>query len=788
MSKFAKIWIAVGGTIVFLLVTLSLLVKVVVTPEKVRENLIPFAEKALQRKIDIGLIDIGIFSGVSLSDLSVQKKQVPGVFISVKTLSLHYKLLALLTGDLVIDKILLESPNIEVERSADGKFNFSDLLSSESTTATDVNSENNSFSGSSAFDLLISKVLVTDGELHFIDRLHSSKSPYRFDFHQFNFQASQITLEKAFPIDLSAEMDGSKINISGRFDLSQKSGDLDLQLSSLDLVKFAPYYRKSLPGNLGSASLTLNLEAQLKPQAIESKGKLTLENLDLTLNDLPDAALEQAKLGIDYSLKYDLQTQKLDISTLLVDFNDIVIGAEGGVDLAGSDPNLSLSLLFDQLDLRTLFKGLPRGLTNDLQSYSLAGKLKGRVSLAGKLSQGLKFLKNAEIDLIDVNASVDNLRTGISGNIHYANQQAVAEKLVLSLADQEVLIDFKVSHLLSDIIRGEFNISATQLDLNRLLPEAAASAQNSSQEAAGAKSQTVAEDIGPFNLPIDMTGKLRVGKLIYKKLDLNQVQADLALKNNHLRIEQLRSAVAGGEFVANSDIDLGVKGLKYQGQMKLDQSNLLTLVSGLVPQADQSVSGLLRWQNNFSGRGTIPNNLLQSLQVKGLMNLQKGEISGSPLLEQIAIFLGIPDLKILSFDNFESRYDLRDGLANLSGQLDSSKAKFKPEGTVGVDGALDMKLGARIAPELMQKLGVKTGLKQSVSDQDGWGILPLVVRGNLSEPKISFDVDALQQQATSKAKEEAKKKLLDELVPTGKKEHVPVKQLLEGTLNRLFDK
>ncbi len=784
MSKAAKISIAVGGTLVFLLVTLSILVKVVVTPEKVRENLLPLAEKALQRKIDIGQIDIGIFSGVSLIDLSVQKKQAPGHFISVQNLSLSYDLLALLTGDFVIDQILLESPLIEVVRTADGKFNFSDLLSSEDASAAD---DKSTVSGSSAFDLLISKVLIKDGELHFIDRFENAKSPYRYDFTQFNFQANKITLENAFPVDLSAELNGSSIKLSGRFNLANNSGDLDLQVSSLDLVRFAPYYRKSLPGKLGSVSLTLNLEAHIQPQTIESKGEVLFEDLDLSLRDLPEATLKKAKLGINYALDYDLQSQELDISTLLVDFNDIVFGAEGRVEMAGSEPSLNLSLLFEQLDLRTLFTGLPKGLTKDLHNYGLGVIVNGRAVLSGKLDQGAKLLKKAEFDLVDVKASIDNLRTGIAGKIHFDDQQAEAEKLVLSLADQQILVDFKATDLFSRIIRGEFNVSATQLDLNRLLPESTADDRDDDQGSVEEDSQAFAEEIGPFDLPVDMTGKLRVGKLIYKNLDLNQVQADMVLKNNRLRIDQLRSTVAGGEFVATSDIDLGVRGLRYQGQMKLDQSNLLALVSGLFPDAEQSVSGLLYWQNNFAGRGTIPDSLLQSLQVKGLMNLQRGEISGSPLLEQLAVFLGISDLKILSFNDFESRYDLRNGLTNLSGQLDSSKAKFMPEGTVGVDGALDMKLDTRIAPELMQKLGVKTGLKQTVSDQNGWGILPLVVKGSLTEPKIAFDVDALQQQAASKAKEKATEKLLDKLGSSGEKESVPVKQLLEGTLDRLFN-
>ncbi len=791
MSTPAKIGMALFGTLIFLLVSLSLLVKVMVTPEKVRENLLPLAEESLNRKVDFGAIDIGIFSGVSLTDLRVQKKDSAGDFITIKSLDLHYKLLALLTGDLVIDQILLEEPRIEVTRNPDGQFNFSDLQSGHAAQGELAGTEKPAGKDTtSVFDLLIKKVSISGGELLFIDRSQNAKSPYRYQLDNLDFNASRITLENSFPVALAAELNGSKIKVSGLYDLDKQTGDLDLQLASLDLIQFAPYYRQFLPGKLGSALLALNLEVQLQPNLIESKGKLTLDTLDLLLNDMPEAAVQNAKLMVDYALNFDLEKQKLTLSTMFVNFNDSIVGVEGGVELAKTEPNLDLALLFNKLDLRKLLQGIPPGLTKSVRPYSLAGQIDGRVELAGTPSAGTKLLKSAALELIDVQATVDTLRAGVSGKIAYADQQAEATNLLLKVADQQVTLDFKAANLMGEIIQGQFQLSAEQLDLNHILPSQPPTTEtglsSSSQLPPVERQQTVAEEIGPFDIPVNMTGTLSVAKLIYKQLNLDKVRADLILKDNLLQVIKLRSGIAGGEFLANTDVDLGVKGLRYSGSMKLDQSQMLPLISGLIPEAEQNVSGLLQSQNNFAGRGTIPDNLLNALQVKGVMQLQKGKITGSPLLEKLATFLGIPDLKILSFETLEGHYDLRDGLANLSGQLYSSKARLKPEGTVGVDGTLNMKLDARIAPELMQNLGVKTGLQQAVSDQAGWGVLPLSIQGSLTRPKIAFDAKALQKQASQKMTEETTQKLADKIAPKGSTEQAPVKQLLEGTLNKLF--
>jgi len=797
MSKAAKISIALGVSVVFLLVSFSILVKVVVTPEKVRETLLPLAKDALQREIEIGGIDIGIFSGVTLNDLRVQKKETPDDFISVGLVVLNYKLLALLTGDIVIDRVIMEEPRIEVVRFADGSFNFSDLTGNtdskpaEKKAAANETDQSSGGKVDSPLDLLIKKASISGGELIFVDRSHNSNAPYRYSFSQLNFDASDITLEKAFPIKFSAQLNGSQIDLSGRYDISSQSGELDLQLNALDLVKFSPYYRNALPGKLSSAQLSLSLEVLLRPEHIDSKGKLQLEQLDLSLNDLPQAAFKQARVGVDYALAFDLKKQRLSLSTFLLNFNDSVVGAEGHIDLSAADPHLQMAILLDHLDLRQLLEGLPKGLSRDLEIYSLAGKIDGRIALAGSANSGAKLLQSADLTLIDVRATVAEKRAGINGTIKYRDDTATTQKLILKMADQQLQLDFKAENLTGDLVRGEFLLAADTLNLNQLLPQDTVqqAAEGSGPVAEGPlveRRATLAEEVGPFDLPVDMTGRLQVGKLIYNQLEMTRARADVVLKDNHLKINPLRTDLAGGELNLVADVNLGVKGLQYQGQMKVDQSNLMGVAAGLVPQAEQSISGLLQWQNNFSGRGTQPDNLLQSLQVKGAMLLQQGQISGSPLLEQISLFLGIPDLKVLSFDALEGRYDLRNGLASLDGQLNSSKTKLVPKGTVGVDGALDMKLDARIAPELLQKMGVKSGLKKVVSDQNGWGVLPLAIKGTLSRPKIAFDSEALQQQAADKLKQEAANRLFDKLGSGTEAEQKPVKQLLEGTLNRLF--
>ncbi|MCK5912870.1 MAG: hypothetical protein KAG12_03265 [Desulfuromusa sp.] len=440
--------------------------------------------------------------------------------------------------------------------------------------------------------------------------------------------------------------------------------------------------------------------------------------------------------------------------------------------------------------MRNVMQNLPVELSREYQRYSFAGLINGRIDFSGRLNSGIDLLKSAQLNLSDVRANSKNLRAGVSGDIRYSDKTLQSENLRLQYGDLKANLQIKAEKFPDDLYHGDFILTADTLDLNKMLTASGTSGKKIARNSQGQpeiEQKTPVGDIGPFDIPVDMVGTMAINRVLYKKLNIDKITADLSLKNNYLSIQNFSSKIGTGGLKGSSSVNLGVKGLAYQGQTTLSQPNVATLVAGLIPETSQSVTGLLHWQNSFSGKGTISEDLLQVLQLKGEFSLQNGEAKGSPLFEGLASFLGSSDLKILSFQSMLGQYNLYDGLTRLSGQLDSSKTKLTPSGTVDLAGRLNLQLDARFAPEVLEKLGVSKSLKQIVSDQDGWGILPLQIKGTLSHPKIDYDSTALQNQILEKAKEKASQKLLDKLVPDGG-ETEPIQQLLDNTLNKLFGK
>ncbi|MCK5825733.1 MAG: AsmA family protein [Desulfuromusa sp.] len=806
MSTPVKICIYIVSILVIIALALTVLVKTQITPEKVREILLPMAEKKLQRKVEIGTIKIGIFSGISLSDLKVmQKISAEGAeeFFSIRQVELHYQLFPLLMGKIVINKISLQNPKIFIARIANGQFNFSDLLPARAKAKkSTTEAHSNSRSSSKKWDFLIGEVNIEGGELLYVDKFKNTRSPFRYNLNKLNFKARQITANSSFPIDLSAMVNGSNIDISGHYDLLRQTGDLTLHLAPLNVVPFAPYYRATFPGKLSSAQLALELEVDIQPTLIASKGKVAFNDVDLTLDKFPDMKLKKEKLEVAYAVNFDTGKQLLQVSTLLIDFNGIKFGAEGQFNFSTAEPYMVSTLFLKKLDLREVMQNLPDQFARDYKKYSFAGLIDGQVDFSGQLDSGVALISSAQLKLSELRASLGSLRAGASGDINYSDNTLQTDNLLLQYGDQQVQLKSKGEMGSDNIFRGKFKLSTDQLDLNKILDEAGSvsnpesnpetkleTVSNNPDSKRVTTSQvkrrkTLDDDVGPFDIPVAMQGTIKIKQLIYKKLNIDKISADANLQNNNISISNLVGRIGKGELRGSSLVNFGVKGLSYQGAMTLSQPNVTTLVAGLFPDVEQKVSGSLQWQNEFSGRGTLTDTLLPALKLKGAVALRQGMVKGFPALDQLAGFLGNSKLKTLRFQSLTAQYNLYDGLIRMNGNLDSSKTKLISSGTVDTGGRLNFNLDALFAPEVLKKMGLKKKLRQSISDQDGWGTLPLLLQGTLDHPEVSYDSVALQDQLVDKASQ----KLLEKLAGDKDGEIEPIKKLLDNTLNKLFGK
>ncbi|WP_243689459.1 DUF748 domain-containing protein [Geotalea toluenoxydans] len=84
-------------------------------------------------------------------------------FVQAEQVKLKYRFWPLLTGRVVVDQVVLDTPKIRVIRLPDGTFNYSDLMAKkEPAPAPQPTKE--------GINLLISRVALLKGAVHYEDR------------------------------------------------------------------------------------------------------------------------------------------------------------------------------------------------------------------------------------------------------------------------------------------------------------------------------------------------------------------------------------------------------------------------------------------------------------------------------------------------------------------------------------------------------------------------------------------------------------------------------------------
>lgn len=794
MKKIGKILLWVIGAGLLVMVGLLVLAKVLISPERVRQTLLPLAEKALQRPVQLEEIEVKWFSGITINKLVVQEPDGGENFVAARSVQLRYQLLPLLSGRVVVDEIRLVAPTIRIVRHADGRYNFSDLLGDKGEGEAETATPDPADGGRKALDLLVSKVAIEGGTLDFHDATLDPAAPYLYQISSLTIEASNISLTRPFPVELQASLNAAPLIFMGQVDLAQQSGGGKLSLNGLDVARLSPYFRDKIPGELESLLLSLDLDLTAGVKGGESKGRVILDKLSLTLQALPEAPLRNVKAVLDYAVTADLEQGLITLSSLRLNYNDVLFPELMGnlTDLKGK-PTFDGALTIPAAELKPLLAALPAGLVKSVTALNPTGRIGARLHLAGPLSAGKALVQNGEVRLEGVQVETGGLAPVLTGGLQLKGDTLAAKDLQLQAGDNAASIDFQAGNLFGKPITLSSQIRSQRFLIDPLLKTGAGAGAGSSD--ATAPSTKDGAELGPFDLPLTADGTVRIAQTTYKGLAMEDFQLDYRLEKNILTISKMTGRAAGGVFAQTARIDLGKPGLGYESNVSIKALQAEPFLKAFAPAMAGKVFGALSLESTISGAGTQPDVLKRNLSAKGNLLLDQGRLTGAGLVAELATFLNLPELQEINFREGKGSFTVSQGKVNLKGDLESSDLRMAPKGTVGLDGALDVSLDARLAPALTAKLDRKGNVSQFLTDKEGWAQLPLQVTGNASAPKFSFDASAVKGQLKERAVEEVQKRLqekvFDKLLPSKEAtpgEPAPAKEQLKETLKGLFGK
>lgn len=792
MKKFFRVMGIISAILVLLVVVLTVAARILITPERIRAAVLPVAREALHREVELGEISISLFRGITLHDLNVRETDGKESFISADRVLLRYQFWPLLFKRVVIDEVRLEAPRIRIERLVDGSFSFSDLLPADAATpAAGIPVAPPAPSEASPIDLLVAEVAIRDGLVVFLDRVVNPTAPLEYKLADLNLTASDISMQKDFPVSLQAGINGSPLEITGRVNAASRSGQASVRLDDLDVTVFSPYFAAQLPGKLGSLKLKLDLTADGNAEGVASSGRIEMKQIDLVLDALKDAPLRGASASLDYRLKVDLVQKRLAIDEAKAAFNGIPLLITGTIENYAVAPAIDLKATIADLDLRQAIAAIPAALVQEVKGMDPAGTVNLTAHLAGPVDKGVGLLREAEIRLNGIQANVGGLRPALSGQLSVRGDTLDSRDLSVVAGDNRAAIELKASNLFGRPITVSSRITSERFNLEPLLQETATPVGTASTLQPKVPAATPVE-LGPFDLPLRADGSLQIGQAFYKGVAVDNFDLHYLLEKNVLTVDRLSGKVAGGSFNQTVRIDLTKKGLDYSTRLALKDVQAEPLVNAFVPKAAGTVFGELSLNADFNGRGTLPETLKRNLSGNGGFQIEDGKLTGAGLVKGLADFVNLEELRTLSFRRAKGSFTVTNGKVSLNSDFSGSDVRFAPLGTVGLDGDLDIALDLRLSPALTGKLDRRGNVAQFFTDAEGWGQLPLKAKGTIGAPRFALDSSAVKGKVKEKAREEIEKKLqekvLDKLAPKEGEEgsREPAKQMLEEGLKKLL--
>ncbi|HID97686.1 MAG TPA: AsmA family protein [Thermodesulfobacteriaceae bacterium] len=127
MGRLIKFLISLIVLLGILIVGLTFLLRAYLTEDRIKSALIPAAEQALGRTVEIGSVDVGLLSGIKIKDFVIKEADGKSDFVRIDTFVLSYELLPLLQKKIAISEILLDHPYVRITRNLNGNFNYQTL-------------------------------------------------------------------------------------------------------------------------------------------------------------------------------------------------------------------------------------------------------------------------------------------------------------------------------------------------------------------------------------------------------------------------------------------------------------------------------------------------------------------------------------------------------------------------------------------------------------------------------------------------------------------------------------
>jgi hypothetical protein len=351
--------------------------------------------------------------------------------------------------------------------------------------------------------------------------------------------------------------------------------------------------------------------------------------------------------------------------------------------------------------------------------------------------------------------------------------------LVISLSAPGVL-----SYLMSEERSGappevEFGLTSEKLDLGELLPEqevgygGLVAARLAGKRVDGRDPGELAREKYPLPglPPVNARGRVRIAQLINPPTQMRNVSFNLRARQGVIELADLQGRAYGGRITGSASLDAsgGLPPFPLEYDLNLADANAAGVVRRWT-RLGAPISGQLNFA--LKGSGAIDETMLpapQALAASGNARFLEGRLEGEfPIARALVQKLKIDPQK-LGFQTFGGAFEIRGGNLVLdTWQLTGGDVSASIGGVAGLGGALDLQVQLQVPVATLRSAGIVQGgaLGEALNQLAGSNQMidvSIGVGGNMSDPQLQLDTQALQQELARRLQDRGRG-LLDRLL------------------------
>jgi uncharacterized protein involved in outer membrane biogenesis len=357
---------------------------------------------------ETGKASLSLMDGLSLqfTNLAITEKDRSSAFLNVKNASFRVKLLPLLINRVVFSEAIFGEPRVSLKRDKSGVLNIADLL----TKKEDENAPK------------FRKIIVEKGSMTFLDQ--SAGEPgllTSLENFQCRIDSTFWTKISHFNIKTSVIEDKNRAELAldgfyspppAEKPFYESKVRASIHLKSADIKHYDSYWRKYTPLEQMAGYVDADMTFSGKFSDFKSKGTINVKRATLNYPGIFRDTLQPRMIQLDYALKRDTGSIKLDVSRVAVDKFE----AKGSFemdDLDKKDPLLKASAETRTFDLKEVryyipWGIIPRGVGNFIDKHVKDGDFRLiEGTLNGRISQ-LAHMNNKEsVDVLSIEGEVN---------------------------------------------------------------------------------------------------------------------------------------------------------------------------------------------------------------------------------------------------------------------------------------------------------------------------------------------------------------------------------------------